>query len=248
MTVKDNISYGMQPPPAEHEIEAALKYANCDFIWEKPDQLLTMLTETGGGFSGGQKQRLVIARALIRKPDVMLLDEATSALDPVNEREVQAALDKTMKGRTVICIAHRLTTVKDADKILFLNDGQIVEQGKHDDLLKIPIEKGSDGKILKGWYHNQWETQFKEDGLTASQVKEKIMQLQMQIEQHQMKHDRIKRNVAKVRATGLLSAAFSRKTRGREAEEDPAVPLMDRTTSHQVAVVNLIDGAEDFHD
>jgi len=146
----------------------ALKQAQAwDFIQEKPDKLLTILTETGGGFSGGQMQRLAIARCLIRNPDVILLDEATAALDPVNERLVQDTLDQVTAGRfTTLAIAHRLTTIKDADKIIVLDHGRVVEQGSHADLMKKVIlhDTDSEGKkvVRSGFYRNQWETQFNE--------------------------------------------------------------------------------------
>merc|ERR1719221_819783 len=99
-----------------------------------------MVSETGGGFSGGQKQRLAIARVLIRKPKVILLDEATAALDPVNERAVQDTLDEVMKGFTTLAIAHRLTTIKDSTRIVVIDKGRVVEEGSHDELLAKPIE------------------------------------------------------------------------------------------------------------
>merc|ERR1719161_2649741 len=195
MTLRENIAYGMKPMPSDGEIEQALKQAQAwDFIQAKPDKLLQMLTETGGGFSGGQMQRLAIARVLIRKPDVILLDEATAALDPVNERAVQDTLDRVMKNYTVIAVAHRLTTIKDSDKIVVLDDGFVVEEGTHDDLLKIPIvfeepQEGNEGnpKLKTGFYRNQWETQFKEKGLTNVKLRTKIEQLQEEIGIHEAK-------------------------------------------------------------
>lgn len=167
-TVRENIWYGMSSFPGEEAIEAALKQAQAwEFIQEKPDKLLTILTETGGGFSGGQMQRLAIARCLIRKPDIILLDEATAALDPVNERLVQDTLDEVFKGNvTTLAIAHRLTTIKDADKIIMLDQGKVVEEGTHAELMDKVVfrDLDEDGKkVVKfGFYRNQWETQFKE--------------------------------------------------------------------------------------
>jgi len=117
--------------------------------------------------SGGQKQRLAIARAIIRKPRIILLDEATSALDSKAEVVVKNALDdmtaQNSSGCTII-IAHRLTTVKNCDRIIVMDKGCIKEQGSHEDLMKIPIEKGHDGEMLRGWYHDLWDTQHgKED-------------------------------------------------------------------------------------
>ena len=114
-SIRENVAYGCSPMPSDAEIKDALEKAQAwSFVDAKPDKLLTELTQTGGGFSGGQMQRLSIARALIRNPDVILLDEATAALDPVNERAVQDTLDRVMRGFTTIAIAHRLTTSKAA--------------------------------------------------------------------------------------------------------------------------------------
>lgn len=178
-TVRENIWYGMESDPGDDAVEQALKQAQAwDFIQEKPDKLLTILTETGGGFSGGQMQRLAIARCLIRNPDVILLDEATAALDPVNERLVQDTLDQVTAGRyTTLAIAHRLTTIKDADKIIVLDHGKVVEEGSHTELMKKKIQHDTDAEgkkvVRSGFYRNQWETQFNERVSEFSEVIEK---------------------------------------------------------------------------
>merc|ERR1711977_648917 len=160
------------------EIEEACRKANAwSFINEFPRKLETYCGERGVKLSGGQKQRLAIARALIRKPTIILLDEATSALDSKAEVVVQDALDdmiaQNSSGCTII-IAHRLTTVKSCDRIMVMDKGSIKEQGSHEDLMKIPIEKGPDGEMLRGWYHDLWQTQHgKEDNSQRLAVLEK---------------------------------------------------------------------------
>ncbi|CAH8519955.1 unnamed protein product [Dicrocoelium dendriticum] len=134
-TVADNIRMG-KLDATQSEIEDAAKLANAhDFILALPQAYNTVLGERGIGMSGGQKQRIAIARALIRQPKLLLLDEATSALDTRSERVVQAALDQASAGRTTIVIAHRLTTVRNADLILVMDKGIIRESGTHDELL-----------------------------------------------------------------------------------------------------------------
>ncbi|KAF0980793.1 hypothetical protein FDP41_013276 [Naegleria fowleri] len=138
-TIKENIAYavGMEKVTMQ-QIEEAAKAANChNFIMDLPEGYNTMLGEKGVSLSGGQKQRIAIARALLQNPSVLLLDEATSALDTESEALVQAALDHLMKGRTTICIAHRLATVKNSDVICVLAKGVLVEKGKHEELLQI---------------------------------------------------------------------------------------------------------------
>ncbi len=134
-SVYDNILYGRLDATPE-EVEAAAKAANAhNFIMELPEGYQTMLGDRGVNISGGQRQRISIARAILKNPQILILDEATSALDTESERVVQEALDRLMIGRTSFVIAHRLSTVKNADKIMVLEKGVLVEQGTHDELI-----------------------------------------------------------------------------------------------------------------
>jgi ATP-binding cassette subfamily B protein len=143
-SVGENISYG-KPSASQQEIEAAARKAHAhEFITKFPEGYQTTVGPRGVKLSGGQRQRIAIARAILADPKILLLDEATSALDSENERLVQEALDELMKGRTSLIIAHRLGTVKNADRIYVLQDGKIVESGKHDEL----IEKGGTYRLL----------------------------------------------------------------------------------------------------
>lgn len=135
-SVMENIRYG-RPDATDVEVIEAASMANADgFIRSFPEGYDTVLGERGVTVSGGQKQRIAIARALIKNPSILVLDEATSALDAESEQIVQAALDNVVKGRTVLIIAHRLSTIRDADIIAVVSNGQIVEQGSHDELRK----------------------------------------------------------------------------------------------------------------
>ncbi|HYS70616.1 MAG TPA: ABC transporter ATP-binding protein [Gemmatimonadaceae bacterium] len=135
-TVRNNIAYGAPGKYTQQQIEEAAKAANAhSFIMELPRAYDTLLGERGTRLSGGQRQRLAIARALLSDPPILILDEATSALDTESERLVQEAVDRLLQGRTVFVIAHRLSTITHADRIVFLDRGEIVEQGTHADLL-----------------------------------------------------------------------------------------------------------------
>jgi subfamily B ATP-binding cassette protein MsbA len=135
-TVRNNIAYGAPGKYSQQQIEEAAKAANAhSFIMELPRGYDTLLGERGTRLSGGQRQRLAIARALLSDPPILILDEATSALDTESERLVQEAVDRLLQGRTVFVIAHRLSTITHADRIVFLDRGEIVEQGTHADLL-----------------------------------------------------------------------------------------------------------------
>lgn len=134
-TIRENIAYG-RPTASEAEIIEAARKANAwDFISAFPEKLDTLVGERGVQLSGGQRQRVAIARAILKDPRILILDEATSALDSESERLVQDALDHLMKGRTSIVIAHRLATVRAADRILVLDQGQLVESGTHQELM-----------------------------------------------------------------------------------------------------------------
>ncbi|MEL0643409.1 ABC transporter ATP-binding protein [Olleya sp. Ti.3.14] len=135
-TIKNNILIG-KPDATEDQIIDALKIANAwEFVSELPKGIETNVGDAGNNFSGGQKQRLSIARAVLKNPPIMILDEATSALDTESERLVQVALENMMKNRTSIVIAHRLSTIQNADQIIVMQKGEIVEQGTHTELLE----------------------------------------------------------------------------------------------------------------
>lgn len=134
-TIRNNVSLG-KPDASDEEIIGALKIANAyEFVKDLPEGIHTNIGDSGNKLSGGQKQRLSIARAVLKNPPIMILDEATSALDTESEKLVQQALENMMQNRTSVVIAHRLSTVQKADKIVVMQKGQIVEQGTHDELL-----------------------------------------------------------------------------------------------------------------
>jgi ATP-binding cassette subfamily B protein len=135
-SLHDNIRYGV-PEAARSEVEAVVEAAQLQDLLERlPEGLDTIVGERGYRLSGGEKQRVAIARALLCQAPYLLLDEATSSLDSQVERRIQAALEKLVEGRTVIAIAHRLSTVQRADQILVVQQGRIVERGTHETLLR----------------------------------------------------------------------------------------------------------------
>ncbi len=150
-TIKDNIAYGNFQATDEEIIEACKKANIHDFIMNLEEGYDTNVGERGVKLSGGQKQRISIARAFLKNPPILILDEATSALDNMTEMQIQAALEKLSIGRTTIVVAHRLSTVKNADEIMVINNEGIIEKGNHEDLLK-----------LNGVYANLYQYQFKE--------------------------------------------------------------------------------------
>ncbi len=149
-TIRENISFGQEDISEEKIIEVAKQAHATEFINILPDKYDTMIGERGLILSGGQRQRISIARALLKNPEILILDEATSSLDSISEKLVQKALSSLMKNRTTFVIAHRLSTIYEADEIIVLEEGQIKEQGTHQQLLK-----------KKGIYTNLHEMQFK---------------------------------------------------------------------------------------
>jgi subfamily B ATP-binding cassette protein MsbA len=137
-SVRNNIAYGDKNDASDEAIWAAAEAAYAiEFIKDLPEKMDTIVGEDGARLSGGQRQRLAIARALLKDAKLLILDEATSSLDTRSERHIQSALDNVKRGRTSLIIAHRLSTIENADHIIVLNKGYIVEEGKHDELLKL---------------------------------------------------------------------------------------------------------------
>ncbi len=151
-SVRNNIAYGTFEASQQQIEQAAQNAFAHGFVSKMPNGYATMVGDRGFRLSGGEKQRLTIARAILKNPPILILDEATSQLDSESEKYVQDALDAMMKGRTVIAIAHRLSTIMKADKIVVINNGAIVGMGKHDDLL-----------FTCGLYRRLYETQFRTD-------------------------------------------------------------------------------------
>lgn len=152
-TIAANVGYGVLGEASDQQIRDALEAANLlEFVERLPQGIHTPVGENAARLSGGQRQRLAIARALIKNAPILILDEATSALDNESERQVQASLERLMKGRSTLVIAHRLSTVQNADRIIVLDEGRIVEQGAHAELLAI-----------NGLYASLYNMQFRED-------------------------------------------------------------------------------------
>ena len=148
--MRDNIAYGNAAATDEEIIAAAKRAEIHDFITSLEDGYDTAVGERGVKLSGGQRQRIAIARAFLKNPEILILDEATSALDNVTEIQIQRSLEALSKGRTVIVVAHRLSTVRNADRIVVLDKDGIAEEGSHEQLI-------SAGGIYKSLYDTQFE-------------------------------------------------------------------------------------------
>jgi len=150
-TIESNIAFG-NPNATKEEIIRAAKAAQAhEFIMELPEGYATIVGERGIGLSGGQKQRISLARALVKNPSILILDDATSAVDMETEYRIQQALKTIMKGRTTFVIAHRISSVRNADEIILLEGGRIIERGRHEDLLK-----------KRGKYYQLYMEQYKD--------------------------------------------------------------------------------------
>jgi ATP-binding cassette subfamily B protein len=157
-SVMENVRFG-RPNATDEEVMAAIKLANADsFIERLPEKYQTVLGERGSGLSQGQRQLLSIARAALADPRILILDEATSSVDTRTERLIQRAFDELLRGRTAFVIAHRLSTIRNADIILVLKDGQIIERGRHDELL-----------AKEGFYYDLYMSQFKKQEDAAAE-------------------------------------------------------------------------------
>ncbi|MGE3984150.1 MAG: ATP-binding cassette domain-containing protein, partial [Dehalococcoidia bacterium] len=149
-SIHDNLAYA-RPDASDEEIEAAARAANIDeFIDRLPDRYETVVGEKGYRLSGGEKQRIAIARTLLKDPAVLILDEATSNIDAMTEASIQQAIEAVSRGRTVVAIAHRLSTILAADLILVMEGGRVVESGRHEELV-----------LQGGYYSRLYERQFR---------------------------------------------------------------------------------------
>lgn len=162
-TIFNNIAYGVSDAHVEQVIHAA-EVANAhEFIAKQPDSYDSMLGERGVGLSGGEKQRISIARAVLRNPNILIFDEATASVDSETENLIQQAIDRLISGRTTIMIAHRLSTLRKANKIIVVDQGRIIENGSHDELM-----------ALKGKYHRLIEIQSLSEKLRKDKEAEKF--------------------------------------------------------------------------
>jgi ATP-binding cassette subfamily B protein IrtB len=157
-TIRDNIAFG-RPDADDAAVEAAARAARChEFVAAMPDGYATRIGEGGLTLSGGERQRVSIARAILKDAPVVLLDEATSALDPLNEHAVAEALTELVTGRTVVVVAHRLSTIRTADQILVLDHGRVVQRGRHEELIV------QDGRYARLWAERERASRWRLPG------------------------------------------------------------------------------------
>ena len=156
-SIRENLTYG-NPDATEEEIDEALKLVSAsDMVARLPDGLETDVGEGGDLLSTGEKQLISFARAILAKPRILILDEATASVDTVTEQKIQTAMETMIRSRTSIVIAHRLSTVRNADLILVVHQGKIVEQGRHEELM-----------ARRGMYHRLYTRQYEEEATSAA--------------------------------------------------------------------------------
>ena len=149
-TILNNVTFGKPDATMEEVIETCKKARCHDFIMELEDGYDTVISESGASLSGGEKQRISIARAMLKDAPIVILDEATASVDPDNEKHIQMAINELVKDKTLVMIAHRLSTIQNADEILVIDDGRVVERGTHNELI-----------ADKGLYDDLWQRRMK---------------------------------------------------------------------------------------
>lgn len=192
-TIGENIRYG-KPDATDDEIIAAAKLSGAhDFIVKLPLGYDTLVGEKGSQLSGGQKQRIAVTRAMIQNPKILLLDEATSALDYQSEKYVQMAMDKASKDRTTIIVSHRLSAIRNANRILFIENGLIIEDGTHEQLMA--LESHYFDMIKSGRMEDAYDDEFNDDDVNVTECDEKDEFHHLPTDDTTMKSDKIHKNI-----------------------------------------------------
>ncbi|XP_025895226.1 phosphatidylcholine translocator ABCB4-like isoform X1 [Nothoprocta perdicaria] len=223
-TIAENIRYGRENVTME-EIEKATKEANAyDFIMKLPNKFETLVGERGAQLSGGQKQRIAIARALVRNPKILLLDEATSALDTESESVVQAALDKAREGRTTVVVAHRLSTVRNADCIAVFEGGIVTEQGNHSELME-----------RKGIYYKFVNMQSIDTDVESSEKDENVLSVKKSVSESELDESLIKGGLRR-RST---RRSFRRPGENGDPEEKTKLPDIEVPPASFLKIMKL---------
>jgi ATP-binding cassette subfamily B (MDR/TAP) protein 1 len=222
-TIRENLRYG-KPDATDEEMMYALKMANASKIIAKlPDGLETMVGAQGGQLSGGEKQRIALARAFIKNPKVLILDEATSALDRANEEEVQDAIDNLKNGDhgiTTIVIAHRLATIRYSDKIIVLKDGKVAEEGNHEYLLKTFPEGVYSTLVSKQEQLDEEYDRENQDSFKGSYEEDSDNGDTSEIEKESMKVSKVVKSKKRRRLTSKKHTSFAEELKNKKEQAD----------------------------